>query len=80
MAKLAEGEPTLQYKYIYIYLSIFHEQRDFGARFLSYGLLMAEEVFSVSTLTWHAGIAGDGLLREYLLPLYLTGAVYHDFL
>ena len=33
----------------------------------------------VSTLSFHAGIAGDRLRGPYFLPLHLTEAVYQDF-
>jgi hypothetical protein len=33
----------------------------------------------VSTLSFHAGIAGDRLMEPTFLPPCLTGAVYHDF-
>jgi hypothetical protein len=35
-------------------------------------------MFKVSTLSFHAGMAGDRLLGLCLLPR-LTGALYHDF-
>jgi hypothetical protein len=34
----------------------------------------------VSTLSFHSSIAGDRLLGDYILPLHLAGAVYHDLL
>jgi hypothetical protein len=34
----------------------------------------------VSTLSFHAGIAGDRLRGPYFLPPHLTEAVYQDFL
>jgi hypothetical protein len=34
----------------------------------------------VYTLSFHAGTAGDRLKGTYFLPVYLTGAVYLDFL
>jgi hypothetical protein len=37
-------------------------------------------MFKVSTLSFHAGIAGNRLLGTYFLPPCLTGAVYHNFL
>jgi hypothetical protein len=35
-------------------------------------------LFEVSSLSFHAGIAGDRLLGPYFLPQRLIGAVYHD--
>jgi hypothetical protein len=37
-------------------------------------------MLKVSTLHFHAGIAGDRLLGPYFLPPHLTGALYHNFL
>lgn len=39
-----------------------------------------KKVCRVSILIFHAGIAGDRLQGHYILPLDLTGAVYHDLL
>jgi hypothetical protein len=36
-------------------------------------------MLKASTMSYHAGIAGDRLLEPYFLPPRLTGAVYHDF-
>ena len=42
--------------------------------------LLTIKVLEVSTLTFHAGCAGDGLLGPYFIPLYLTGLLYHSIL
>jgi len=35
-------------------------------------------MLKITTLNFHAGIAGDRLLGPYFLPPRLTGTVYHD--
>jgi hypothetical protein len=37
-------------------------------------------MLKMSAVSSHAGIAGDRLLGIYFLPVYLTWAVYRDFL
>lgn len=41
---------------------------------------MTEKMFKVSTLSFHAGIAGDRIVETYFVSPDLTGVVYHSFL
>jgi hypothetical protein len=71
MAKPTEGESTLQYKkHIYIRPVIY------GFRITDSSRLK----MIVYTLSFHACTAGDRLKGTSFLPVYLTGAVYRDFL
>ena len=49
-----------------------------GSTFIAFWWL--KKMCKVSTLSFHSSIAGDRLLGDYILPLHLAGAVYHDLL
>jgi len=42
--------------------------------------MMTEKMYKVSTLSFHAGIAGDRIVGTNFGSPDLTGAVYHSFL
>lgn len=57
-----------------------YECRPSEAWFPSYGLLEIKEMCKMSTLSFHAVIAGDRLRGTYFFPPNLTEAVYQDYL
>jgi hypothetical protein len=55
---------------------ILYERRPPETWLAIYSLLM---MFRVSTLSVHAGIAGERIVGTYFVSPDLTGAVYHSF-